>query len=98
MRQEGGDFHKHEIVPAAAAAFVCRVLLSGRLPVFPHVSCDGAADLRAPFVLSKIIHKLSVGSHQVHDDGVIHLKAAAHVSKRDLRRRLRFSDALQPTM
>lgn len=88
MRQEVGDFHKHGIVPAAAAAFVRlrRVLLSGRLPVSPHVSCDGAADLGAPFVLSKIIHKLSVGSHQVHDDGVIHLKAAAHVSIQDLRR------------
>lgn len=56
--------------PAAAASASAGLLL------LPHVSCDGGADLRAPFVLSKIIHKLSVGSHQVHDDGVIHLKAA----------------------
>lgn len=95
MRQEVGDFHKRQIVPDAAAA---SVLLSGRLPVSPHVSGDGGADLGAPFVLSKIIHELSVGSHQVHDDGVIHLKAAAHVSKQDPRRRLWSSDAVRPTM
>lgn len=92
MRQEVGDRPQLQ----QQLLSVCRV--SGRLPVFPHVSCDGGADLRAAFVLSEIIHKLSVGSHQVHDDGVIHLKAAARVSKRDLRRRPWFSDALQPTM
>ena len=50
--------------------------------VLPHVSRDGAADLRTLFVLSEIIHKLSVGSHQVHDDGVIHLKAAEDEQRR----------------
>lgn len=47
-----------------------------RLLVFSHVSSDGAADLSASFVLSEVIHKLSVRSHQVHDDGVIHLTTA----------------------
>lgn len=44
------------------------------LPELPHVRCDGRADLCAPFVLSIILNELSVRSHQVHDDGVVHLK------------------------
>lgn len=44
-------------------------------PVLPHVSCDGVADFHIPLVLSIIVHKLSIRSHQVHDDGVVHLDA-----------------------
>lgn len=62
------------------------LISSARPLLLPHVSRDGAADLRAPFVLSKIVHKLPVGSHQVHDDGVVHLRTA-RVSKGGVGRR-----------
>lgn len=43
------------------------------LLVLPHVSCYGVGDLHTPLVLSIIFHKLPVGSHKVHDDGVVDL-------------------------
>lgn len=44
------------------------------LPVLPHLSCDGVHDFHISLVLSIILQELSIGSHQVHDDGVVHLE------------------------
>lgn len=44
------------------------------LPVLPHLSCDGVHDFHIFLVLSIILQELSIGSHQVHDDGVVHLE------------------------
>lgn len=64
-----------------------------RWPVLSHVSCDGVADFHISLVLSIIVHKFSVRSHQVHDDGVVHLEAmrsrvqCTALSRRQQRRR-----------
>lgn len=40
---------------------------------------DGVGDLHGGLVLSEVLLKLPVGRHQVHDDGVVHLRAARGV-------------------
>lgn len=81
----GGLRWKSQVVYTAVSHFLILILvllLSSRgswrgllfllpLPVFPHVRCDGAADLTALLVLPKVLHELPVWTHQVHDDGVI---------------------------
>ena len=42
--------------------------------VLEHVIGNGGSDFLCFLVLAKIVHKLALRVHQIHDDGVIHLQ------------------------
>ncbi len=42
--------------------------------VLEHVIGYGGCNLLSRAILSKVVHKAPVGTHQVHDDGVVHLQ------------------------
>ena len=42
--------------------------------VFDDVCCYAGSDVPCLLVLTKILHKLALRVHQIHDNGVIHLK------------------------
>ena len=42
--------------------------------------CYAGSDVACLLVLAKVLHKLALGVHQVHDDGVVHLHTQAQVN------------------